>query len=138
MMLEEEIQSYHIDFCIEKMSYLYKHVKFKYFSNKDLHINDLHNSNKCTIFLYWLSYKLYKDRLETLATQVCLLNKMLHGINLFYTRKTPDVFMFFHPLGSIFGDADCNDYLLVLQSCTIGGGGGCSRMLNIQNLGKAL
>lgn len=121
--IKQKIDFFHIKYALEKMSFLFQNIKQKYFRSSSFELSDLFHSDKYAIFLYWLSYALYKDNNEEMATKVYLLNKMLHGIDLLYSRKMPNLFLFSHPVGSILGNAIYQDYLYISQQCTIGGDG---------------
>jgi serine O-acetyltransferase len=41
-------------------------------------------------------------------------------VDLYYTLKLPEVFLFVHPLGSILGRADYSDHFVMYQGCTVG------------------
>ena len=49
------------------------------------------------------------------------LNKALHGIDAFYSLKLPDIFLLVHPIGTILGKAQYDNYLVVYQNVTVGG-----------------
>lgn len=118
----QEITCDEILFARKKMEFLFSSIKDKY-SAHIFQIHHLNNSDYYAIFLYWLSFALFKNKKEQIATQIYLLNKMLHGIDLFYTREMPDIFTLSHPIGTIFGNAQYSNFLCVAQNCTIGGGG---------------
>jgi serine O-acetyltransferase len=73
------------------------------------------------MFLYFLSNTLYKNGVDlSLCEKIFYLNKVLHGIDVFYELELPDIFLFVHPVGTVLGRAQYSDYLLVYQKCTIG------------------
>jgi serine O-acetyltransferase len=45
---------------------------------------------------------------------------MLFGVDVFYEIKLPNIFLFVHPLGTVIGRGEFNDYLVVYQGCSIG------------------
>ena len=59
-----------------------------------------------------------------IPTKLFSLNKALHGLDLFYSVRMPEVFLLVHPVGTVIGNADYRDYLVVYQNCTIGSEGG--------------
>ena len=84
---------------------------------------DYTNGDQYAIFLYYLSNTLFKRGSE-LATTVYLLNKALHGIDLFYEVEMPEVFLVVHPVGTVLGRATYSDGLRVYQNVNIGSNDG--------------
>ena len=73
-------------------------------------------------FLWFLSNQLHNlcnDHRD--AVKIFALNKTLHGIDAFYSIQLPDVFLLVHPIGTILGKAQYDDYLVVYQNVTVGG-----------------
>ena len=75
--------------------------------------------DRYAILLYYLSNELYKNGSD-LATSVYLLNKALHGIDLFYEVEMPEVFELVHPVGTVLGRAKYSNGLQVYQGVNIG------------------
>jgi serine O-acetyltransferase len=79
------------------------------------------HSDQWAMFLYLLAHELALARGSTeIATKLYLLNKALHGLDVFYEVRLPQLFLFMHPLGTVLGRADYDDYFIVLQNCTVG------------------
>lgn len=72
-------------------------------------------------FLYRLSHVIYKNGGGISAEQVYYLNKIMHGIDWFYTINLPIHFHCEHPLGSVLGRAEYGDYFFVYQGPTVEG-----------------
>jgi serine O-acetyltransferase len=96
-------------------------IRKKYFNEDGIVIfNHLH-ADQYAMYLYMLSRKAYEMNLrEDIATKLYYLNKALHSVDLYYTLKLPDVFLFVHPLGSILGRAEYSDHFIMYQGCTVG------------------
>tara|TARA_Y100000589_G_C26879555_1_gene517425 strand:- start:353 stop:712 length:360 start_codon:yes stop_codon:yes gene_type:complete len=47
----------------------------------------------------------------------------MHGIDMFYSLKLPNIFLLVHPIGTILGNAEYEDYFVCYQGCTIGSDG---------------
>lgn len=95
-----------------RRKYYYENGRFLF-----SHLNGDHYSS----YLYLLSNTIHRSgRRPELAQAVFLLNKMLHGIDAFYTVELPDIFLFIHPVGTILGNARYRDYFIVYQNCTVG------------------
>lgn len=106
----------------ERLEYCFNHVNNKYFfDGTTVFFNHLH-SDQYAMFLYLLSNTAYKMGAGNgIASKIFLLNKMLHGIDAFYEVELPSIFLFVHPLATVLGRAQYDDYLLVYQRCSVGG-----------------
>ena len=75
------------------------------------------------MYLYILANEAYRGEaksLPDLAVKSYLLNKALHGIEVFYQIKLPEVFWFAHAVGAVLGRATYGNQLVVMQGCTVG------------------
>lgn len=89
----------------------------KYFKGS---INPFNGVMYCN-FLYRLSHDEYIKGNTTVADKVYSLNKMLHGVDLFYGIDLPVHLSCEHPLGSVMGRAKYGEYFFFYQGCTVGG-----------------
>ena len=55
-----------------------------------------------------------------MATKLFLINKYLHGLDLYFSVELPEVFMLVHPVGSVIGNASYGNFFVAYQNCTIG------------------
>ena len=104
-----------LEFCFENISSNYYRLEGK------TYFNHLHTDHWCS-FLWFLSNQLHNlcnDHRD--AVKIFALNKALHGIDAFYSIQLPDVFLLVHPIGTILGKAQYDDYLVVYQNVTVGG-----------------
>jgi serine O-acetyltransferase len=78
-------------------------------------------SGQYASFLYLLGNELWArhDDAAT-ATRLFLLNKSLHGLELFHEVELPEVFFLSHTPGLVFAKASYGNRLVVHQACTIG------------------
>ena len=106
---------------LPKLEFCFSHINIKYFrSNKYVVFNHL-NSDQYSMYLYMMSFAANSDFKEVvLASKLYLLNKLLHGIDAFYEIKLPEIFIFVHPVGTVLGRAEYNDYLAIYQGCGVG------------------
>lgn len=112
-----------IDEVLENMELCFSEVNDKYFPKNegDPVFNHL-NSDHYAMFLYMISNLIFKERNNVnVCTKLFLLNKCLHGIDVFYEVNLPKIFLFAHPIGTVLGKAKYSDYLLVYQKCNVGG-----------------
>lgn len=89
----------------------------KYFNGRLDPLNGVMYTN----YLYWLSHYAYLDGREELAAKVYGLNKMLHGVDLFYAIELPEIWSCEHPLGAVMGRAVYGNRFFFYQGCTVGG-----------------
>lgn len=89
----------------------------KYFNGK---VNPFNGVMYCN-FLYQLSRCAYAGGNTELADKIYSLNRMLHGVELFYGISLPVHWSCEHPLGAVMGRAEYGDYFFFYQGCTVGG-----------------
>jgi len=108
---------------LERLEYCFSHIEKKYYCEQG-HVTFRHlNSDHYASYLYFLSNQLLQDGADTsLCEKVFYLNKALHGLDLFYSIRMPDIFLLVHPIGTVIGNASFDDYLVIYQNCTIGSG----------------
>jgi serine O-acetyltransferase len=83
-------------------------------------LNPLSSSQHCQ-FLYVLANTIWKSTGdEALPTKLFLLNKALHGIDLFFKVEMPPIFIIGHALGIVLGRASYGNYFVVFQNSTVG------------------
>jgi serine O-acetyltransferase len=105
--------------ALDKIEYCLKHIHLKYFNDGDAFFDHLFGDSYA-MFLYFISRELFLRGEERGATKIFLLNKMLNGIDLYFTVSMPDIFYFTHPHGTVLGKAEYSDYLVVYQGVTVG------------------
>lgn len=110
-----------VDRALLSVQFMCRHVNNKYYFNGEYELFNHRNADQYCIFLYWLSRMAFKeyDRID-IAEKAYLLNKLLHGIDVFYEVKMPRIFAVVHPLGTVLGRASYSDFLLVYQRCGVG------------------
>lgn len=108
--------------ALDRVFECFQNIKLKYYNDgHNVLFNHLNSDHYC-MFLYLLSNTIYKTSKqdEVIATKVFLLNKALHGIDVFYSVELPKVFLFAHPLGTVLGHAHYSDNFCVFQGCSVG------------------
>jgi serine O-acetyltransferase len=111
-----------IDIALQRVEYCFSKINSRNFIGPAHQIlfNHLH-SDQYSMFLYFVSRALFiKGADPKLCTKVFYLNKILHGIDVFYEIELPDIFCFSHCVGTVLGRAKYSNYFLVYQNCTIG------------------
>lgn len=103
--------------------------------NNNAFFNHLHADHYAT-FLYFLSNTLWDRKQEKmLCDKLMYLNRALHQVFISYKCRLPEHFHLAHPIGTVLGNADYNDFLVIAQGVTVNTGlnGGSS-----PKLGKGL
>ena len=110
------------DTALSRLEYCFTRINMKYYNiNNSLVFNHL-NSDHMTSLIYFFANTLSVDANErVLATKLSYLNKILHGVDIFYHVRLPKVFILSHPIGSVIGRADLKNFLYLGQHVTIGG-----------------
>jgi serine O-acetyltransferase len=109
------------DYILKRLEYCFSRVNSKYFCHNGKTAFNHLNSDQYAMFLYFAANTVYKTTKQVdLATKLFLLNKCLHGIDVFYEVDLPDIFLFVHPLGTVLGRGKYSNYFVVYQRCSIG------------------
>lgn len=81
------------------------------------------HSDQYAQFLYYFSNSLWKlSENKPVCDKLICLNKALNGYFFSYKCGLPDIFVFIHSVGSIIGNAEYDDFLVILQNVTINTG----------------
>lgn len=107
---------------LNRLELCFSKIKVRYFKNVsgDPFFNHL-NGDHYSMFLYILSNQIFEELGdENLAAKCFLLNKTMFGLDAFYKIKLPEHFLLVHPVGTVLGNADYGDYLVVYQNVTVG------------------
>lgn len=97
--------------------------------------NYLHGDQYAT-FLYFVSRVAFESGNEEVYYKAALLNKALHGIDLFGHVKMPRRFLLVHPVGSVIGRAKLGENIVIYQGVTIGGKHDNEGRINYPSIGK--
>jgi serine O-acetyltransferase len=97
-------------------------INLKYYTNTQntvSYFNHLHGDHY-SMFLYFISNEAYLSGDEVLASKLFLLNKCLFSLDVFYSIKLPDHFLFVHPIGTVIGNANFENFFVIYQGVTVG------------------
>ena len=110
-----------INYALERLEYSQYRINKKYYQVDKLPVFNHLNADHFASFLWFLGNTIFKHSDDDLLpTKLSYLNKIMHGIDLFFSVEMPDVFMLVHPVGSIIGHASFNNYLMIYQNCSVG------------------
>ena len=106
---------------LQRLEHCFAHINNKYFFDGQQAVFDHLHGDQYAMWLYFLSNQLY---LDSAAPATCkklfLLNKALHGCDIFYEIALPSIFLLVHPLGTVLGRGSYADHFLVYQRCSVG------------------
>ena len=110
-----------ITIALQRIECCFGHVNLKYYrENGDVVFNHL-NSDHFATFLYFLGNTIWNQTNDTeLPTRFFYLNKIMHGLDLFYAINMPKIFLLVHPIGTVLGNANYDDYFVAYQNVTVG------------------
>lgn len=106
--------------ALERTEYCFKHITLApYTNNEEIYFSHLH-SDQYSQFLYFLSNSLWNlSQNKGICDKLIFLNKQLNGMFYSYKCALPNIFLFGHPIGTIIGNAQYSDFLVVFQNVTI-------------------
>lgn len=105
---------------LDRVDRCFSHITLPgYFNKGEALFSHLH-SDQYSQFLYFLSNSLWKrSQNKPICDKLILLNKALNGLFFSYKGELPDIFLFGHPVGTILGNAEYSDFLVVFQNVTV-------------------
>ena len=110
--------------ALERVEHSFSRIRRKYYEEHGAVVFDHLNGDHVASFLYLLSNTAWTRVGDVgLATRLFYLNKIMHGLDLFYSVAMPDVFMLVHPVGTVLGKAAYGNYFVAYQNCTVGADG---------------
>ena len=110
-----------LDLSLERTEFCFRDIKLPQYSNEQGQAIFSHlHSDQYSQFLYFLSNSLWNiSQNKMICDKLIFLNKMLNGMFYSYKCKLPAIFLFVHPVGTIIGNADYSDFLVILQNVTV-------------------
>ncbi len=107
--------------ALARLATCFAQVDNKYFfDGKGAVFNHLHG-DQYAMWLYVLANQIHRDGGNpAVCSKLFLLNKALHGCDIFNEVKLPDVFLLVHPLATVLGRGDYSDYFVAYQRCGVG------------------
>jgi serine O-acetyltransferase len=107
--------------ALDRVEHCFSRIERKYYKTGDRAVLDHLNGDHMASFLYFLANTVWRETGDAaLPTRLFYANKIMHGLDLFYSVAMPNIFLLVHPLGTVLGNATYGDYLVVYQNCTVG------------------
>lgn len=107
--------------ALARLEHCFSKVNNRYFFDGEQVVFDHLHGDQYAMWLYILSNQLFLDKAPlSWCKKLFLLNKSLHGCDIFYEVNLPSVFLLVHPLGTVLGRGQYSDYFIAYQRCGIG------------------
>jgi serine O-acetyltransferase len=107
--------------AMARLEHCFAQVNNRYFFDGRQAVFDHLHGDQYAMWLYLLSNQLYRDDAPAAwCKKVFLLNKALHGCDIFYEVELPSVFLLVHPLGTVLGRGQYSDHFIAYQRVGIG------------------
>jgi serine O-acetyltransferase len=107
--------------ALQRLEHCFAAVANRYFFDGTQARFDHLHGDQYAMWLYFLSNQMFRDGAPApWCSKLFLLNKALHGCDIFYEVELPSVFLLVHPLATVLGRGKYQDHLLVYQRCGIG------------------
>lgn len=114
-----------IDTALDRIEHCFSRIHRKYYRTDGVVSFDHLNSDHMAAYLYFLGNTIWRRTGDTaLPTRLFYLNKVMHGIDLYFSVAMPEIFLLVHPVGTVVGAATYGDYLVLYQNCTLGADAG--------------
>ena len=110
-----------LDMALARTEHCISRIHRKYFEEDGAPVFSHLNGDQFAAFLYYYANSVWRESGdEALPTRLFMLNKAMHGLDLYFSVSMPDVFRLVHPVGTVLGRADYGNYLVVYQNCAVG------------------
>lgn len=107
--------------AMARLEHCFSKVNNRYFFDGQLAVFDHLHGDQYAMWLYMLANQLYRDQAPlTWCKKLFLLNKALHGCDIFYEVELPSIFLLVHPLGTVLGRGQYSDYFIAYQRVGVG------------------
>ena len=107
--------------ALARLEHCFSHVNNKYFFDGSSAVFDHLHGDQYAMWLYLLANELFRrSGSVAVCKKLFLLNKALHGCDVFYEVELPSVFLLVHPLGTVLGRGRYADFLIAYQRVGVG------------------
>ena len=107
--------------ALPRLEHCFTRIDNRYFFDGTQAVFDHLHGDQYAMWLYLLGNALFKaSGPPPVCKKLFLLNKALHGCDVFYEVELPSVFLLVHPLGTVLGRGHYSDYLIAYQRVGIG------------------
>jgi serine O-acetyltransferase len=107
--------------ALERLEHCFSAVDNKYFFDGEAAVFSHLHGDQYAMWLYLLSNELFRQGAPaSVCAKLFLLNKALHGCDIFYEVELPSIFLLVHPLATVLGRGSYSDYFVSYQRCGVG------------------
>lgn len=107
--------------AMARLEHCFSKINNRYFFDGRLVVFDHLHGDQYAMWLYLLANQLHRDQAPVAwCKKLFLLNKALHGCDIFYEVELPAVFLLVHPLGTVLGRGQYKDYFIAYQRVGVG------------------
>ncbi|MDY6923977.1 MAG: serine acetyltransferase [Pseudomonadota bacterium] len=107
--------------ALERLEHCFAHIDNKYFFDGGRAVFSHLHGDQYAMWLYLLANELHRQRAPVdLCSKLFLLNKALHGCDIFHEVELPAIFLLVHPVGTVLGRARYSDYFVSYQRVSVG------------------
>lgn len=107
--------------ALERLEYCFSRITLPAYCDDagQTYFSHLHGDQYAQL-LYFFSNSLWKrSENKPVCDKLIYLNRVLHNFFFSYKGALPDIFFLGHPIGTILGNAQYSDYLVVFQNVTV-------------------
>jgi serine O-acetyltransferase len=107
--------------ALARVEHCFPNLANRYFFDGSQACFDHLHGDQYAMWLYFLARELHlAGGPPSACKKLFLLNKSLHGCDIFFEVELPSVFLLVHPLGTVLGRARYGERLVVYQRCSVG------------------
>jgi serine O-acetyltransferase len=107
--------------ALERIEHCFSAIDNKYFFDGGAAVFSHLHGDQYAMWLYLLANELHRQRGDAVVcAKLFLLNKALHGCDIFYEVELPAIFLLVHPLGTVLGRGQYSDYFVAYQRVGVG------------------
>ena len=109
------------DGALKRLAHCFEAIDNRYFFDGESAVFSHLHGDQYAMWLYFLGNELHRQGGPAgTCSKLFLLNKALHGCDIFYEVALPDIFLLVHPLGTVLGRGEYSDYFVAYQRCGVG------------------
>ena len=107
--------------ALARLEHCFAAIDNKYFFDGTSAVFSHLHGDQYAMWLYFLSNELFRQGAPaSVCAKLFLLNKTLHGCDIFYEVELPSIFLLVHPLATVLGRGSYSDYFVSYQRCGVG------------------
>lgn len=107
--------------ALERLEHCFAAVDNKYFFDGEAALFSHLHGDQYAMWLYLLANELFRQGAPaSVCAKLFLLNKALHGCDIYYEVELPSIFLLVHPLATVLGRGSYSDYFVSYQRCGVG------------------